>query len=147
MSENNWRLEVQALQPYRRGRLTGWGCPTLRYSNPHPAKENRLPQKHLGWFLKNRLSVLSPDPLQSEWSAWHAVSFINAWEIQMDSQFATQYIDQPNLPGIEMWYLCYVKCSHKGMRLVFLCESSSSSEGDFKRGIPQMFRAVTGSLR
>ena len=142
---NNWRLEVQALQW---GRLTGWGCPTSRYSNPHPTKENQLHQNPLGWFLKNRLSVPSPDSLQSESrSTWHAMSWINAWEIRMDSHFATHYIDQPNLPGIEMWYLRYVKCSHKGMRLVFLCESSSSSEGDFKRGIPKMFRAVTGSLR
>ena len=88
---NNWRLEVQALQW---GRLTGWGCPASRYSNPHPTKENLLHQNHLGWFLKNRLSVPSPDPLQSELrSTWHAVSRINhivdkvamPWSIQGQS--------------------------------------------------------------
>lgn len=82
-------------------RKTHW----MRLSNFEvlkPPSHKRKPQNHLGWFLKNRFSVFSPDPLKSEWSGWHAVSFINAWEIQMDSQFATHYIDQPNLPGIEM---------------------------------------------
>lgn len=119
-----WMLEVQALWPYSRGRFTGSGCLNSKVLKPTVHKENGMHQNHLGWFLKNRLPVPSPDPLQSEsGSAWHSVSLINAWEIRMGSQLVTHYIDQPSLPGIEMWYFCYIKCSHKGMRLVFLCVS------------------------
>lgn len=55
----------------------------------------------------------------------------------MGSPYETHNTDQPSLLGIEMWYFCYIKYSHKEMILLFCMSPKPAMKVILKEKFPK----------